>query len=520
MLCLRNRKLIHTAFHICLTEKLITQQVTLIPTKLAYEHLNKIPIDANMKEIDYYIDARVKQFAKDYAVSLAKHFRTVIHDKYNDSFDLYKSRRLAYAKLLEEAKKKNFSKLDRETLTKMKKFRKEFTSRFALPKPLKLSVYDKETKKMARVPLKALKQHVSKHFRNLFKIKRHGRDKYSGWQFKDYYVVDYNRIDELKKLAEEKKEESNMTKAEEKAIYDKAANGQLGCTPEYVIKQIKKKERSQKRRQETVAKKAVQASFEEFAKLKAENEQLKAEIAKLKQLKDLNSDIPSESIENSELEKLKADAAMWRKIDSDPFACEQHYNEVLSRMQPVEDEEEDIVVDQAMQAQLDQIRQLQSKINYGYNYDKIIDDFCKAASAPDFVRDGSDIPDVPPEPAIVKQPVDDIPTDEEQKEDKAKLLSFKLQEFLDKKYLQLSEAETLKKYSIYSSEIPALEDKKHVNLDDTDSRWQQRATIARYIQKHMHEFNIDNWNENKYPKNWAVKVLKNEDFMKKKARLS
>ena len=59
----------------------------------------------------------------------------------------------------------------------------------------------------------------------MFKIKRHGRDKYSGWQFKDYYVVDYNRIDELKKLAEEKKEESNMTKAEEKAIYDKAANG-------------------------------------------------------------------------------------------------------------------------------------------------------------------------------------------------------------------------------------------------------------------------------------------------------
>lgn len=124
---------------------------------------------------------------------------------------------------------------------------------------------------------------------------------------------------------------------------------------------------------------------------------------------------------------------------------------------------------------------------------------------------------MPPEPALIKQPVDDIPTDEEQKEDKAKLLSFKLQEFLDKKYLQLSEAETLKQYSIYSSEIPALEDKKHVNLDDTDSRWQQRAKIARYIQKHMHEFNIDNWNENKYPKNWAVKVLKNEDFMKKKA---
>ena len=135
-------------------------------------------------------------------------------------------------------------------------------------------------------------------------------------------------------------------------------------------------------------------------------------------------------------------------------------------------------------------------------------------------KEEDNIPDVPPEPAHAKPPVDDIPTDEEQKEDKAKLLSFKLQEFLDKKYLQLYEAETLKKYSIYSSEIPALEDKKHVNLDDTDSRWQHRANIARYIQKHMHEFNIDNWNENKYPKNWAVKALKNEDFMKKKARLS
>lgn len=321
-----------------------------------------------------------------------------------------------------------------------------------------------------------------------------------------------------------KRDRSTMTKAEEKAIHGKAADGELGCSPEYVIKQIKKKERSQKRRQETIAKKAVQASFEEFAKLKAENEQLKAEIARLEQLKDLSSDIPSESLESSELEKLRAEAAMWRKIDSDPLACEQHYNEVLSRMQPAEDEDEDIVVDQAMQAQLDEIRKLQSKLNYGYNYDKIVDELAGEAvselegRAPKQLHPGDDIPDVPPEPAPAKQPADDIPTDEEQKEDKAKLLSFKLQEFLDKKYLQLSEAETLKQCSVYSSEIPALEDKKHVTLDDTSSRWQQRATIARYIQKHMHEFSIDNWNENKYPKNWAVKVLKNEALMKKKAR--
>ena len=399
-----------------------------------------------MKENDYYTDTRIKQFAKDYSVLLAIHFKNVIDTCYNHSFDIYKRKRLDYAKLLEEAKKKNFNMLDPELLSKLKKLRKEFTSRFALPKRLKLTVYDKDTKKNINIPFTILKSHVSKHFRSLFKIKRHGRDKYSGWQFKDYYVVDYNRIDELKKLAEEKKEDT-MTKAEEKAIYDKAANGQLGCTPEYVIKQIKKKERAKKRREETVAKKAVQASFEEFAKLKAENEQLKAEIAKLKQLKDLNSDIPSENIDNSELEKLKADAAMWRKIDSDPFACEQHYNEVLSRMQPAEDDEEDIVVDQAMQAQLDQIRQLQSEINYGYNYDKIADQLAEEAvselkgiAPKQQLHPDDDIPDVPPEPAHVKPPVDDIPDKEPTYPSK---ILYKLAEFVKKCYINPNAASRL-----------------------------------------------------------------------------
>ena len=400
-----------------------------------------------MKENDYYTDTRIKQFAKDYSVLLAIHFKNVIDTCYNHSFDIYKRKRIDYAKLLEEAKKKNFEKLDTEMLSKLKKLRKEFTSRFALPKRLKLTVYDKDTKKNINIPFTILKSHVSKHFRSLFKIKRHGRDKYSGWQFKDYYVVDYNRIDELKKLAEEKKED-NMTKAEKKAIYDKAANGQLGCTPEYVIKQIKKKERAKKRREETVAKKAVQASFEEFAKLKAENEQLKAEIAKLKQLKDLNSDIPSESIDNSELEKLKADADMWRKIDSDPFACEQHYNEVLSRMPPAEDEEEDdIVVDQAMQAQLDQIRQLQSEINYGYNYDNIADQLAEEAvselkgiAPKQQLHPDNDIPDVPPEPAHVKPPADDIPDKEPTYPSK---VLYRLAEFVKKCYINPNAASRL-----------------------------------------------------------------------------
>ena len=246
----------------------------------------------------------------------------------------------------------------------------------------------------------------------------------------------------------EEKKEDNMTKAEKEAVYKKYADGKGAfTTPEFEIKQIEKKERAQKRRQETVAKKAVQASFEEFAKLKAENEQLKAEIAKLKQLKDLNSDIPSESIESSELEKLKADADMWRKIDSDPFACEQHYNEVLSRMQQAEDDEEDIVVDQAMQAQLDQIRQLQSKINYGYNYDKIADQLAEEAvselkgiAPKQQLHPDNDIPDVPPEPAHVKPPVDDIPDKEPTYPSK---ILYKLAEFVKKCYINPNAASRL-----------------------------------------------------------------------------
>lgn len=316
--------------------------------------------------------------------------------------------------------------------------------------------------------------------------------------------------------AEEKKED-NMTKAEKEAVYKKYADGKGAfTTPEFEIKQIEKKERADAKRQLTRKKKAMKEVFEEYVNLEAENKQLKAEIAKLKQLKDLNSDIPSESIDNSELEKLKADAAMWRKIDSDPFACEQHYNEVLSRMQPVEDEE-DIVVDQAMQAQLDQIRQLQSKINYGPNYDKIIDDFCKAASTPDFVRDGSDIPDVPPEPAIVKQPTDDIPSDEEQKEDKTSLLSFMLQGLVNHRILQKTEADNLRANSIWKSEIPNIVDKLNVTLDDTQKHIIERYEVAKYIQQHMREFSLESWNENKYPKRWAESVFRDFGYMNKKS---
>ena len=188
----------------------------------------------------------------------------------------------------------------------------------------------------------------------------------------DLYSKRVHRI--LDSLFYGRQKEGSMTKAEEKAIYDKAANGELGCAPEYVIKQIKKKERSQMRRQETIAKKAVQASFEEFAKLKAENEQLKAEIAKLKQLKDLNSDIPEATHAKAKLEDKQA-------------------SEIASNI------------------------------------------------VPDFVRDGSDIPDLPQEEqASVKPPADDIP--EQEPSHPSKVLP-RLAEFVKKCYIGPSTASRL-----------------------------------------------------------------------------
>lgn len=173
------------------------------------------------------------------------------------------------------------------------------------------------------------------------------------------------------------KKEGNMTKAEKEAVYKKYADGKGAFTsPEFEIKQIEKKERSQKRRQETIAKKAVQASFEEFAKLKAENEQLKAEIAKLKQLKDLSSDIPEEE-----------------------------------KKQPTEAELEDKQADEIAKSIL-----------------------------PDFVADGSDIPDCPPEPAPVKPPADDIP--EKEPAHPSKVLP-RLAEFVKKCYIGPSTASRL-----------------------------------------------------------------------------
>lgn len=189
----------------------------------------------------------------------------------------------------------------------------------------------------------------------------------------DLYSKRVHRI--LDSLFYGRQKEGSMTKAEKETVYKKYADGKGAFTsPEFEIKQIEKKECSQMRRQETIAKKAVQASFEEFAKLKAENEQLKAEIAKLKQLKDLNSDIPEATHAEAELEDKQA-------------------SEIAGNI------------------------------------------------VPDFVRDGSDIPDLPQEEqASVKPPADDIP--DQEPAHPSKVLP-RLAEFVKKCYIGPSTASRL-----------------------------------------------------------------------------
>ena len=261
--------------------------------------------------------------------------------------------------------------------------------------------------------------------------------------------------------AEEKKED-NMTKAEKKAVYKKYADGKGAfTTPEFEIKQIEKKERANAKRQLTRQKKAIKEVSKEFAELEAENKQLKAEIAKLKQLKDLNSDIPSENIENSELEKLKCDNT-----------ADQLAEEAVSELEGIAHKQQ--------------------------------------------LHPDDDIPDVPPEPAHVKPPADDIPTVEEQKEDKTSLMSFMLQGLVNCRILQKTEAETLRANSIWKSEIPNIVDKLNVTLDDTQKHIIERYRVAKYIQKHMREFSLESWNENKYPKRWAESVFRDFGYMKKR----
>lgn len=77
-----------------------------------------------------------------------------------------------------------------------------------------------------------------------------------------------------------------------KEQYDKEyAEGRHLLTFEQMLKEEKKKKARARKTKLTIAKRAAKETLKDFVKLELENKNLKAEIERLKQLKDINSDI-------------------------------------------------------------------------------------------------------------------------------------------------------------------------------------------------------------------------------------
>lgn len=318
-----------------------------------------------------------------------------------------------------------------------------------------------------------------------------------------YYTADnyYNRSTPEKKeifdkilhnIKEEiKEEENNMTKLE-RIQYQKDYEAGLKAFPlEVVLKAEAKKKRADEKRLKTKIKKMTQQVMVEeeleIQRLKKEIEKLRAENNNLKSLKDLNSDIPEEKEKEEELviEYEDLDKYFPDGIDQDnPEHRElmKHFSEHCKMRLDYEYEnqhkammEETPMTDDEAEAQI---------------------------AAAERLRDSGELnkeefkEEPPANVAVVKQDKttilqdDDIPTEEEQLAQRKKLLSYRLQEFHDKGYLQASEAERLRQCSTYADKLPKIKD-NGVILSDTSKQFDARLRICTYINKHKEEFGLD-----------------------------
>ena len=87
-----------------------------------------------MTDTEFYIDSRIREYAKEYVRDLVVCFGNTIAEKLNNDIERYKKYRVVYAKLLESAKDKK--RLTKDIVTALKKLRKFFTANFALPRKL------------------------------------------------------------------------------------------------------------------------------------------------------------------------------------------------------------------------------------------------------------------------------------------------------------------------------------------------------------------------------------------------
>lgn len=251
-----------------------------------------------------------------------------------------------------------------------------------------------------------------------------------------------------------------MTKAEKAEVRAKYERGEgTYINAEAEIKAAEKHERQAIRRQEKRIKKmAKQALVEEqvkIAKLEQKIAELEAENAHLRSLKDLSSDIPEDKlIEYEELDKLFPDGIPedfdWNrfspscraKLEEDCKKCDEKIGAHLKSLD-LEQQEQNVRAMLASRAEEES----------------------------------------------------DIPTEEELLESKKKTLSFRLQEFHKKGYLQKSEAERLRLNSIYCNDIEPIRDES-VSLEEALKHAEARMKIASYIFSNKSEFSVENGKEN------------------------
>ena len=112
--------------------------------------------------------------------------------------------------------------------------------------------------------------------------------------------------------------------------------------------------------------------------------------------------------------------------------------------------------------------------------------------------DNSDIPEIDD---------DDIPSKEEILAQKMKTLSYRLQEFHERGFLQASEAERLRRHSIYANELQTIKD-CGTSLVDINKHINERMRILNTIANHPSEWDVDFADQKNELGRWCVAVQK------------
>lgn len=439
-----------------------------------------------MTDYNFYNNNRVRRHVSDKYRALLYSFGKTIDEHFHGNVDNYIKSRQMFATLRKAACKGKGKTLTDEQSKQLAIYKEQFRKYGALPKRF-LQIVVKIDGKPQRVP----KQTILIMLRQTgFKFVSHGKHFTKNEHWSNFAMPKFSRIKEL--YTKYKKLEETMTKEEKEAIYKKYEDGKGAfISPEAEIKSVLKKEKSAARRKQTIAKNAIEASIAEFAKMKQRLAELEAENKHLKSLKDLNSDIPEEK----EKEKEKEEELVIEYEDLDkyfPDGIDQDNPEHRELMKHFSEH---------------------CKMRLDYEYENqhkammeekpMTDDEAEAQiAAAERLRDSGELnkeefkEEPPSNVAVVKQdkttipPDDDIPTEEEQLAQRKKLLSYRLQEFHNKGYLQASEAERLRQCSTYADKLPKIKD-NGVILSDTSKQFDARLRICTYINKHKEEFGLD-----------------------------